>query len=112
MKRNGNITVLILNLETKFGITPGNHIRYADHLKVFPELLARGANINKLLFIASFNGKREVGQYLLSKGANISVVDKLGRNPLFLAVEGQHTGLISPDEKNWGKVPGHYIQPG
>lgn len=72
----------------------GNSLRVSTLLDQNPSLLEeRGLDGSTALSLAAKYGMTEVVEFLLSKGANVSSKDEMGRTPLILAVEFGHAEI-------------------
>ena len=82
--------------------TPLHHASCMGHPKVVRILLEHGANVDfktddgstPLRLSSEYSGNLELAQLLLEHGADLSVRCKYGRDSLYMAILGDHQGLV------------------
>ncbi|KAM7198944.1 Ankyrin repeat-containing domain protein, partial [Rhypophila sp. PSN 637] len=83
--RNGHLRIMKLILTRALNHTHDNKVAVLDYMD---------EDGMTALHHASISGHKDVMEYMMSKGANLNAVDKLGRSALMRACEAGHVELV------------------
>ncbi|XP_067654415.1 putative ankyrin repeat protein RF_0381 [Haliotis asinina] len=74
----------------------GGQVAIVEHaLKlVTADINSRGQNGKTCLMIAAYRGSRELFEFLVNTGSNVSMVDQEGNNILHIACKGRHVEMV------------------